>query len=85
MYNRDLGYRMPLSPPQCVIEVFRSEFDAALDYGAMDLGLAPGIVAFDINAVSLPHDVGGMTAFLAAGCLHQFLILLCKQLRLTQP
>ena len=42
-------------------------------------------VAFDINTVSPPHDVGGMTAFLAASCLHQFLILLCKQLRLTQP
>jgi Domain of unknown function (DUF4268) len=40
---------------------------------------------FDINTVSPPHDVGGMTAFLAASCLHQFLILLCKQLRLTQP
>jgi hypothetical protein len=36
------------------------------------------------NTVSPPHDVGGMTAFLAANCLHQFLILLCKQLRLTQ-
>src|SRR5262252_4023373 len=35
-------------------------------------------VAFDINTVSPPHDVGGMTAFLAASCLHQFLILLCK-------
>ena len=42
-------------------------------------------VAFDINTVSPPHDVGGMTAFLAANCLHPFLILLCKQLRLTQP
>lgn len=42
-------------------------------------------VGFDINTVSPPHDVGGMTAFLAASCLHQFLILLCKQLRLTQP
>jgi hypothetical protein len=33
----------------------------------------------------LTHDVGGMTAFLAASCVHQFLILLCKQLRLTHP
>jgi agmatinase len=39
-------------------------------------------VAFDINPVSPPHDVGGMTAFLAASCLH---LLLCKQLRLTRP
>ena len=42
-------------------------------------------VAFDINTVSPPHDVGGMSAFLAASCLQQFLILLCKQLRSTQP
>lgn len=35
-------------------------------------------VAFDINTVSPPHDVGGMTAFLAATCMHQFLVLACK-------
>jgi hypothetical protein len=35
--------------------------------------------------MSVCNDVGGMTAFLAASCLHQFLILVCKQLRLTQP
>jgi agmatinase len=39
-------------------------------------------VAFDINTVSPPHDVGGMTAFLAATCVHQFLILACKSLGL---
>jgi agmatinase len=42
-------------------------------------------VAFDINTVSPPHDVGGMTAFLAATCMHQFLVLACKSLGLTQP
>jgi arginase family enzyme len=35
-------------------------------------------VAFDINTVSPPHDVGGMTAFLAATCIRQFTILACK-------
>ncbi|MGE0718977.1 MAG: arginase family protein, partial [Alphaproteobacteria bacterium] len=42
-------------------------------------------VSFDINTVSPPHDVGGMTAFLAATCMHQFLVLACKSLGLTQP
>lgn len=41
-------------------------------------------VSFDINTVSPPHDVGGMTAFLAATCMHQFLVLACKSLGLTQ-
>ena len=34
-HNRDLGYRMPISPPQRAMEVFRSEFDAAWEYGAL--------------------------------------------------
>jgi agmatinase len=38
--------------------------------------------AFDINTVSPPHDVGGMTSFLAATCMHQFLILACRSLGL---
>jgi agmatinase len=41
-------------------------------------------VGFDINTVSPPHDVGGMTAFLAATCLREFLVLLCKQLGLAK-
>jgi len=40
-------------------------------------------VAFDINTVSPPHDVGGMTAFLAATCMHQFLVLACRSLGLA--
>ena len=43
-HNRDLGYRMPISSPQRAMEVSRSEFDAAWEFGAMDLGLASGIV-----------------------------------------
>ena len=34
-HNRDLGYRMPISPPQRAMEVFRSEFDAAWEFGAL--------------------------------------------------
>ena len=37
------------------------------------------IVAADINTVSPPHDVGGMTAFLAAAMIYEVLVLLCKQ------
>ena len=32
-------------------------------------------VAFDLNTVSPPHDTGGMTAFLAASCVREFLFL----------
>ena len=35
-------------------------------------------VGFEVNTVSPPHDVGGMTAFLAAAVVHQFLLLACK-------
>jgi len=47
------------------------------------LGLLQGlagleIVACDINTVSPPHDVGGMTAFLAANVMLQCLYLLCQ-------
>jgi len=35
-------------------------------------------VGFEVNTVSPPHDVGGMTAFLAAAMVHQFLLLACK-------
>jgi hypothetical protein len=34
-HNRDLGYRMPISPPQRAMEVFCSEFDAPWKFGAL--------------------------------------------------
>ena len=34
-HNRDPGYRMPISPPQRAMEVFRSAFDAAWEFGAL--------------------------------------------------
>lgn len=35
-------------------------------------------VGFEVNTVSPAHDVGGMTAFLAAEVVRQFLLLACK-------
>jgi agmatinase len=40
------------------------------------------LVAFDVNTVSPPHDVGGMTAFLAATVMHHCLFLACVALGL---
>jgi agmatinase len=39
-------------------------------------------VAFDVNTVSPPHDVAGMTAFLAATVMHHCLFLACAALGL---
>ena len=36
-------------------------------------------VGFEVNTVSPPHDVSGMTAFLAATVVHQFLLLACQR------
>lgn len=45
-----------------------------------DLGL--NVVAVDVNTVSPPHDLGGMTAFLAAHVIYECLVLLCRKLGL---
>jgi len=37
------------------------------------------IVACDINTVSPPHDVNGMTAFLAAHVCFEMMLLLCQR------
>lgn len=37
------------------------------------------IVAVDVNTVSPPHDLGGMTAFLAAQVVYECLVLLCRR------
>jgi agmatinase len=36
-------------------------------------------IAFDVNTVSPPHDVGGMTAMLAARVMHECLLLACRR------
>jgi agmatinase len=38
------------------------------------------LVACDVNTVSPPHDVGGMTAFLAATVMLECLFLICRSL-----
>ncbi len=43
------------------------------------------IVLADINTVSPPHDVNGMTAFLAAALMVEFQVLLCRYLALDSP
>ena len=43
------------------------------------------VVALDINTVSPPHDVAGMTAFLAAYVIYECLALLCRKLGLDEP
>ena len=35
MHSRDFNYAMPISAPQRALEVYRSEFDAAWDYGGL--------------------------------------------------
>lgn len=42
-------------------------------------------VAFDVNTVSPPHDVGGMTALLAATVMYESLVLICHALGLNDP
>ena len=41
------------------------------------------IVAFDVNTVSPPHDVGGMTAFLAGTVMLECMVLACHALGLA--
>ncbi len=43
------------------------------------------IVAADINTVSPPHDVMGMTAFLAAALIYEVLVVLCRYRGLDTP
>ena len=40
------------------------------------------IVAVDVNTVSPPHDVQGMTASLAAQVMYEGMVLLCRKLGL---
>ncbi len=47
------------------------------------LGLLEGLaglnfVGFEVNTVSPPHDVGGMTAYLAGTCILKMLVLACR-------
>jgi agmatinase len=53
---------------------------------ALVRGLAGlNIVGADINTVSPPHDVNGMTAFLGAALIYEVQVLLCRYLALDAP
>ena len=43
------------------------------------------LVAVDVNTVSPPHDVNGMTGFLAAALIYETLVLLCRYRGIDQP
>jgi agmatinase len=43
------------------------------------------IVAIDVNTVSPPHDVQGLTASLAAHVVYEALVLVCRRLQLDKP
>ena len=73
-----LCFDMDFFDPSCAPGVSTPTWGGATAYeGLMLLRALSGLrfVAFDINTVSPPHDVGGMTAFLAASCVREFLFL----------
>jgi len=56
-----------------------------IDFIRRIAALELNVVAVDVNTVSPPHDVAGMTAFLAAYVLYESLVLLCRRLGLDDP
>ena len=69
-----LGYDVtPLNGKVPILKGWQKRPETAKDFakhGDSNIGILAGgihnIVAVDVNTVSPPHDVGGMTAFLAA-------------------
>lgn len=81
-----LCFDMDFFDPSCAPGVCTPAWGGASAGEGLDLleGLdGLNFVAFDINTVSPPHDVQGMTAFLAATCMHRFLVLACRRLALV--
>ena len=75
-----LCFDMDFFDPSCAPGVCTPTWGGATAREGLDLlhGLAGlDFVAFDINTVSPPHDVGGMTAFLAATVALECLTLAC--------
>lgn len=75
-----LCFDMDFFDPSCAPGVCTPTFGGATAREGLQLlaglqGLK--LVAIDVNTVSPPHDVGGMTAFLAATVMIQCLALLC--------
>jgi agmatinase len=71
---------MDFFDPSCAPGVCTPTFGGATAQQGLQLitGLQGlNLVAVDVNTVSPPHDIGGMTAFLAATVMVQCLALLC--------
>jgi agmatinase len=72
---------MDFFDPSCAPGVCTPTWGGASAREGLDLlqGLAGlEFVAFDVNTVSPPHDVGGMTAFLAGTVIMECLTLACQ-------
>lgn len=75
-----LCFDMDFFDPSCAPGVCTPTFGGATAREGLQLLqglLGLNLVAVDVNTVSPPHDVGGMTAFLAATVIIQCLALLC--------
>lgn len=82
-----LCFDMDFFDPSCAPGVCTPTWGGASAREGLDLlqGLKGlNYVAFDVNTVSPPHDVGGMTAFLAATVMYESLTLACTALGLAQ-
>ena len=76
-----LCFDMDFFDPSCAPGVCTPTWGGALSREGLALIQALAgfrFAGFEVNTVSPPHDVGGMTAFLAAACMHQFLFLACQ-------
>ena len=79
-----LCFDMDFFDPSCAPGVCTPTWGGATAREGLDLlkrlaGL--NFVAFDVNTVSPPHDVGGMTAFLAGTVMIECLTLACHRLQ----
>lgn len=79
-----LCFDMDFFDPSCAPGVCTPTWGGASAREGLDLlhrlsGL--NFVAFDVNTVSPPHDVGGMTAFLAGTVMMECLTLACRRLQ----
>ena len=77
-----LCFDMDFFDPSCAPGVCAPTWGGASSREGLQLlqGLAGlDFVAFDVNTVSPPHDVGGMTAFLAATVMLECLYLACRR------
>lgn len=77
-----LCFDMDFFDPSCAPGVCTPAWGGATAREGLELiqGLVGlDFVAFDVNTVSPPHDVGGMTAFLAATVMLECLYLACRR------